>query len=118
VGVLRTSMVWKSKSAVLHFVTAGADVFAPVHDVDNGFRVAQGIGADQKGSPSNIRLQPSATMASWAAAVETQTLGCDKRRTNDRAVAPGSPQRDCSGPIDPQPVEEFTWPSCATCPAV
>jgi hypothetical protein len=39
VGVLRTSMVWKSKSAVLHFVTAGADVFAPVHDVDNGFRV-------------------------------------------------------------------------------
>ena len=53
-GVLRTSMVWKSKSAVLHFVTAGADV-APVHDVDNGFRVAQGIGADQSGSPSNVR---------------------------------------------------------------
>jgi len=42
-------MVWKSKSAVLHFVTAGADVFAPVHDVDNG-------------SPSNIRLQPSGIM--------------------------------------------------------
>jgi hypothetical protein len=81
VGVLRTSMVWKSKSAVLHFVTAGADVFAPVHDVDNGFRVAQGIGADQSGPPSNIRLQPSATMASWAAAVETQTLGCDRRRS-------------------------------------
>jgi hypothetical protein len=79
VGVLCTSMVWKSKSAVLHSVTAGADVFAPVHDVDNGFRVAQGIGADQSGSPLNIRLQPSATMA-WAAAVETQTLGCDKRQ--------------------------------------
>ena len=76
-GVLRTSMVWKSKSAVLHFVTAGADVFAPVHDVDNGFRVAQGTGADQSGSPSNIRLQPSATMASWAAAVE----GLRKRKS-------------------------------------
>ena len=32
-----------------------------MHDVANGFRVAEGI-ADQGGSPSNIRLQPSGIM--------------------------------------------------------